>query len=198
MESICSSSWTLANAMEQPELGVAPGAGIPWGLGLMALGTGQGVLTALNATHIQECFEEIKVVACDARDAYNSVMVDKKLGPAIGSLMAAQDQFAKATAQCKVDLNTDLPMIEEWGAFMKQPAGDIEKMITKNVLRHSFRFLEMFNVAKKTWDAHSYFWTGERLGEMLVTATQTKNVIYADEIEAGIDIDFGGEDFILQ
>ena len=33
---------------------------------------------------------------------------------------------------------------------------------------------------------------------MLVTATQTKNVIYADEIEAGIDIDFGGEDFILQ
>ena len=95
-------------------------------------------------------------------------------------------------------MNTDLPMIKEWAAFMKQPAGDVEKMITKNVLKHSFRFLEMFNIAKKTWDVQHYWWTGERLGEMLVTATQKKNIIYADEIEAGIEIDFDGEEFFLQ
>ena len=164
----------------------------------MAIGTGQGVLTTLNATHIQSCIDEFKVVYCDAMDAYSSVMVDKKLGPAIGAAMKASTDFSKAMKDCQADMNTDLPMIKEWAAFMKQPAGDVEKMITKNVLKHSFRFLEMFNVAKKTWDVQHYWWTGERLGEMLVTATQKKNIIYADEIEAGIDIDFDGEEFFLQ
>ena len=164
----------------------------------MAIGAGEGVLTALNATHVQSCIDEFKVVYCDAMDAYSSVMVDKKLGPAIGAAMKASTDFSKAMKDCQADMNTDLPMIKEWAAFMKQPAGDVEKMITKNVLKHSFRFLEMFNVAKKTWDVQHYWWTGERLGEMLVTATQKKNIIYADEIEAGIEIDFDGEEFFLQ
>ena len=99
---------------------------------------------------------------------------------------------------CKADMNEDLPMIKEWASLFQQPASQVEALITKNVLKHSFRFLEKFNIAKRTWDAQSYWWTGEQLGVMLVTATQQKNIIYADEIEAGIDIDFGGEEFFLQ
>ena len=66
----------------------------------MAIGAGQGVLTALNATHIESCIDEFKVVYCDAMDAYSSVMVDKKLGPAIGALLKASNDFSKAMTDC--------------------------------------------------------------------------------------------------
>ena len=57
----------------------------------MAIGAGEGVLSkdGLNASHIMQCLDEMKAVACDVNDAYKSVMVDKKLGPAIGKLMSA-------------------------------------------------------------------------------------------------------------
>ena len=40
------------------------------------------------------CIDEFKVVYCDAMDAYSSVMVDKKLGPAIGAAMKASTDFS--------------------------------------------------------------------------------------------------------
>ena len=57
----------------------------------MAIGAGQGVLSkdGLNATHIMDCMNEMKAVACDVNDAYHSVVTDKKLGPAIGKLISA-------------------------------------------------------------------------------------------------------------
>ena len=57
----------------------------------MAIGAGEGVLSkdGLNASNIMQCLDEMKAVACDVNDAYKSVMVDKKLGPAIGKLMSA-------------------------------------------------------------------------------------------------------------
>ena len=119
MDSFCSSSLTLNN-----ELGVSPGAGIPWGLGLMAIGAGQGVLSkdGLNATHVMDCMNEMKAVACDVNDAYHSVMTDKKLGPAIGKLISAQSAFSTAMTDCKADMNEDLPMIKEWASLFQQPA----------------------------------------------------------------------------
>ena len=75
---------------------------------------------------------------------------------------------------------------------------DLTAMIAKNVARHSVKFYEKFSISQRTWDAHSYFWTGEILGEMLVMVTKKKNTLYQSEVEAGIVIDFEGEDYILQ
>ena len=36
------------------------------------------------------------------------------------------------------------------------------------------------------------------MGEMLVIATHGVNILYQDEIDAGITVDFEGEDYILQ
>ena len=85
----------------------------------MAIGAGQGVLSkdGLNATHIMDCMNEMKAVACDVNDAYHSVVTDKKLGPAIGKLISAQADFSTAMADCKADMDADLPMIKEWATL---------------------------------------------------------------------------------
>ena len=65
-------------------------------------------------------------------------------------------------------------------------------------MKHIFKFTGEFNIASKTWHAGSYWWCGDKMGNMLVQASQSKNILYADEIENGWEVDFGGEEFILQ
>ena len=178
MDSICSSSWTLSTATELPNLEGAPGTGLEYGLGKMAVGLAQGVLIGNKADNIEHCIDEVKVLVCDLKDAYNSIADEDNGTMMIKHLMDAGAQFATTKADCIKGVNTDLPELKEWASVLKQPMGDVEKLIAKNVMRHSIRFYENFNIAKKTWDAHSYFWTGERMGEMLVMATARKNILY--------------------
>ena len=74
----------------------------------------------------------------------------------------------------------------------------LESQITKNVMRHLIKFTEDFNLTKKSWNSQSYYWAGERMGHLLVMATAKKNIIYQSEIDAGIEIDFGGEEYFIQ
>ena len=111
-------------------------------------------------------------------------------------LIGAYTKFGTTKTDCEADLKLDGPMLKEWASIFSEPG--IEGKITKNVMRHAFKFMIQFNEAKKTWDQKSYYWTGERMGSMLVVATMSKNIIYQDEIDAGIEVDFEGEDYILQ
>ena len=86
----------------------------------------------------------------------------------------------------------------EWAQFFNKSGKDLEHAIINNVMRHVFKFTAEYNIAKQTWAAGSYWWTGEKMGTMLVQATQSKNILYADEVENGWEVDFEGESFILQ
>ena len=178
MESFCSSSWTLSTAAEYPNLMDVPGAGLEWGLGLMVVGVAQGVLTQNKATNIEHCIGEAKVLACDMVSAYNELVKNHDMGQMLYYVSDAYSKLDATKADCTKDVNADLPELKEWASVLQQPMSSLEKQITKNVMRHVFAFTEYFNTAKKTWDAHSYYWTGERIGEMFVMATAKKNILY--------------------
>ena len=178
MDSFCSSSWTLSTAAEFPTLMDGFGTGIEWGLGLMLVGVAQGVLTQNKATNIEHCIGEVKVLACDMASAYKEAVNNHDLGQMLYYVSDAYSQLDTTKADCVHDIEADLPALEQWAAVFAQPMSSLEKQITKNVMRHVFAFTEYFNTAKRTWDAHSYYWTGERVGEMLVMATAKKNILY--------------------
>ena len=162
----------------------------------MGLGLAEGALKQLAVTNIEACVTEVKTLLCDVETAADEGLKNHDFGAAFAKLMSAYTKIGDTKANCTADLKLDGPALKEWVAFIQAPG--IEGKIVKNVLRHAFKFLKLFNESKKTWDNKSFYWTGERMGEMLVIASRGVNVLYQDEIDAGITIDFEGEDYILQ
>ena len=193
MDSLCSSTWTLSSAAEYTD---SFGVGIEWGLGKMLVGVAQGVLTEMKADNIEHCITEVQGQVCNMVSAYNEAFTNHDMKQAMVYVTGIYADLDTTMADCKNDVNTDLPGLKDWASVLQSP--NLVAIMTKNVMRHVFAFTEYFNAAKRTWDAQSYFWTGERMGTMLVMATTQKNILYQMEVDAGIEVDFEGEDYILQ
>ena len=191
-----SASFSFCNATPTYELGAGEGTGIEIGLGQMGLGLADGVLKQLSVEHLEACVTEVKTLLCDVETAADDAFKNHDFGKAFTTLISAYTKIGDTKADCKADFEVDGPALKEWVAFVQSPG--IEGKIVKNILFHAWKFLKLFNEAKETWDHHSWYWTGERMGEMIVIASRGVNILYQDEIDAGITIDFEGEDYILQ
>ena len=162
----------------------------------MGLGLAEGAVKQLAVTNIESCMNEVKAILCDVETAADEGFKNHDFGKAFTKLISAYTKIGDTKAHCKSDMTLDGPALKQWISVLEEPG--MEGKIVKNVLRHAWKFLKLFNEAKLTWDNHSWYWTGERMGEVLVIATKSVNVLYQDEIDAGIDIDFEGEEYILQ
>ena len=183
--------------IDQPLMGT-PGAGFEWGLGEMVVGMGYGVLDELKATNIEHCIAEAKVIACDAQQAYHEAIGNHDIGMTLYHLADAYSLAGSTMTDCKADIALDLPTIKAWASLFTLTEKEIQSTITKNVLKHMIKLTSEFTGAKKTWNHFEFYNTGEKLGHMAVQASQTKNMLYQDEIDMGIEIDFEGEPYILQ